>query len=256
MVRSAKRVMGRAKISPRSRIVLAPDIYSGMGRALEKLVYAIEKRYAATLYVSVLARPTNAQEQDMPLTERGSAGLKKALLDLNLPQPPSSINDCIRLERALALRVAEIVGAGTILVNLNRSLANIVAIESLLRREPWILGDLEESWSHEGVLIVAPLINVEAQSIAAYGYLRGYLSRPAYDCKPLADKTYYSVAWERPELEFSSTRSLGFLGQTVFFRELSRCKICKGYSPGEVCPHCSRMGLDRASINVEVSGRD
>ncbi|MCE4612684.1 MAG: hypothetical protein F7C07_02485 [Desulfurococcales archaeon] len=244
--------MGRAKVSPHSTIVIAPDIYSGSGRILENLVYMVEKRYASTLYVPTLRKPGRGLSLGKPIASNTPRTLKKILVNFDLPHPPSSIGDCIRLERVLALMIAEKVGADTILVNFNRSLANMVAIESLLKGEPWILGDLEDHWIHKETLIVAPLANVEAESIVAYGFLRGYMEDPTYRCKSLVDKIYYSIAWKRPELEFSSTRSLSFLGQTAYFKGLNRCRVCKGYSPDEICPNCKRMGLERIKMQVEI----
>ena len=234
--RSIRKSIAEARVLSPGDTILLPITLSVpyYSQVLALLLPGLEKRHGSKVVVAV---PTALGVGTGAVASRGD------VVEVDVPSPRAYENplDCIRYDRSWSLYYARKLGADAVAFPLTRTHLTLIDLEAVLQGRPEAISD--------SLLVVDsrppvfnPLAGVEAETVAAYGIVRGVepLDTP---CRPVwASKyVYRSVARGRPELAFSmgkvSPRLAGLAS-----RSMTRCRVCGGASPGPVCPSCKRTG--------------
>jgi len=228
-------------LKPRIRILVPLSLSKpSYSLALTKILTRVEKSYGSTV---LLAIPANIYDTNtLPRVDA-----EPVYLDLHIkPGLPTSPVSCTRLERRWALETAKKTGADAVVLPLTRTDLNLLLLHSLLEEGIEALSEAAP-WLHTGPdepRIVSGLWTLEAEAVAAYAFAKKLLVEPA--CKPQAitsKDVFYSIAGRRPELEFSSLKSLELLLASAR-ASLKTCPLCKGFTrqPG-ACKYCRRLDI-------------
>ena len=232
------RSLARPRIlKPKSRL-LVPVYLSlpSFSLAIARTITRIEKSFGSEV---ILALPTS-------IKARTPQDLKVVEVDINVDRLPSDAISCLRLEKRWSLSIARSLGADAVVIPLTRTLMNLIMLNALLAGRPEGVSEAEPWTTSAEPPIISGLWAVESELVAAYIALKDLYTDPV--CRldlSLAKKVFYSVAGRRPELEFSSAKSLSLLEKGLD-SVMERCPLCAGYTlPGEKpCRYCSSTTLE------------
>ena len=212
-------------------ITLTAPYYS---QILALLLPALEKRHGSKVVIAV---PSGLGVDADAVASRGD------VVEIDVPGPRVYEDplDCIRYDRSWSLYYARKLGADAVAFPLTRTHLTLIGLEAVLQGRPEAISD--------SLLVVDsrppvfnPLAGIEAETVAAYGIVRGVkpLDTP---CRLVwaSKHVYRSVARGRPELAFSMGKLSPRLA-ALASRSMVRCRVCGGASPGPVCPSCERTG--------------
>jgi hypothetical protein len=112
----------------------------------------------------------------------------------------------------------------------------IVAVEELLEGDECGVGGFEPGFTHPaGIRVVKAFSSIEGEAVSAYAAARGLLAWPPCRVRSPAKRVLYSVMRGRPELEYSSAKTLLALAS---WGSCGRCRVCGWPSREPVCRHC------------------
>jgi len=215
-------------------ITLTLPYYS---QILARILPHVEKKYASKVVIAVPRAYSWKPRDPSP-----NATIVEA--DIAPPAGYEDPIDCIRYDRAWSLRLAQRLGADAVVLPLTRTHVTLIGMEAILRGRPEALSETLLALDTRPPTINA-LYNIEAEAVAALGFALG-IEPLAPRCTPtwLAKTVARRVLPGRPELAFSSGRVLPRLA-ALATRSVTRCKVCGGYSEGDVCRSCARTGALR-----------
>lgn len=226
-------------MKPKSRL-LVPVYLSlpSFSLAIARTITRIERSFGSEV---ILALPTT-------ISARVPPSLKLVEVDIKVGELPGDAIGCLRLEKRWSLSVARTLGADAVVIPLTRTLMNLIMLNALLTGHPEGISEAEPWIAESDPPIVSGLWMVESELVAAYTVLKGLYTEPA--CKldlSLAKRVFYSIAGRRPELEFSSAKSLDLLRKGLTGL-MGRCPLCAGYTPTSErpCKYCSSTPLEVA----------
>ncbi len=225
--KGVRRSLGEAGLlKPKSRILI-PIPYSSplWALALLHILPRVARKHGSELVVAV---PESFEELAVP-------GIYEvATVNIN---PPSTRDpsECWRYDRRWSLEVASRIGADVILLPLTRTDLNLLMIDSILHGDEQRLSESLPVIPWTNPPIVSAFSRLEGEIVAAYVVHKG-LHAPK-GCIPdlsYAKEIFYSIARGRPELEYSSYKSINLLIGGV--KTKPKCQLCGGYTDSE--PYC------------------
>ena len=234
--RAVRRSIGEAGgLRPGSTVAVAARLSSPhLGGALAEIAARVESRFNSRV---VLMVPGSAA------LEGPASGLEVVEVGVEPPEGPVGFAGCLRFESAWASLHASRLGADVVLLPVTLTDRILTALEALMRGEWWALGDyLVKRGPARGAPVVYAPSAVEGEALAAYAAARGWRGWAA--CRPAQDSriVFYSVARGRPELEYSTVKTLGRLAAEAASRAPGLCPWCGGPTPSPgPCPSCSRL---------------
>ncbi len=240
LTRQAKRSLGsHGALKPRQRIVVPISALAPLpSLALADLASRVEARYGATIII--LINKETLKPSPTTLRKIGELGAMIEEESHPLPQgltPP----EYMRAERAIAFTAASKLKADAVAMPYTRDLLTLALLEAT-SNNPELLSEAEESWPGP-VPGVAGLSRIESEAAAAYAALQGYDATPRCRVDTGVARLLKAASWGRPELVYSSSKSIGLLAGEASSR-FGRCRICGGYTAGGgVCGLCRRLGL-------------
>jgi len=228
---------------PRMRIAAwIPDSAPLSGIVLAKTLLRLERKYGST---TIIVAADSLQD----VVERQVDTEHVYMYDLETPASRIDVSDpiaCWRVERSLAIKTARKAGAEILVSPLTRTDLNLLMLEAVLRGEPEALSEAMPLLPWTDPPVVAGFSEAEGELIAAV-IARTRTLTGSSRCNPCfrdAKDLFYSVAGSRPELDFSSYKSLNLLAGKAR-EKYGVCVSCGGFtSPGsQTCRYCASAGL-------------
>lgn len=250
LARTVKRAIGESHLlEPRPKI-LVPIRPSAPAHSLAilALLSRVEKKFDATLGV-LLPSQLRGREEVSRGIEYAGKNVKVEVIEANTPLPSTSdAVACIRFERAWSLHYARKWGADAVAFPVSRTCMNLIGVEALLSGR---IEALSESlpildWARPPVL--ASAYYIEAEALTAYAYLRGLHSSPLCNLYIPAKTPLLSIMGRRPELEFSSHKTIMRIAERL--RGMERCRVCGGFTrEGSICRYCEETGASQLFLS-------
>jgi hypothetical protein len=243
VIRGVRRSLGEAGILlPRHTILLPITFSNPLGSlVLSHVLPKVERRFGSQVIVGI-------PEELVDVVDVLPENLKYHIIEID-GTPTRTREDpifCWRFDRRWSLLTARLVNANAIILPLSRTDLNLLALHALISGKPEALSEALPLINWTNPPIISGLSRLEGEIVAAYAAVKN-IDAPKGCCPDLSlsKSLFYSVAGRRPELEFSSFKSLRLLLEGA--RRLSKCKYCGGFTrEGEVCEYC------RNSLNVIV----
>ena len=251
--RLVSRSLSRANPSPRSVIAVPVVSFSpGSSLLLAELVASIERRFPSKVVTLVPSALSGAVAEAISKME-GALG-EVVYVDVSV-SPPAELDaiDCVRYERAWALRAARGVGADILAMPLSRTDLAMLLLESALLRGEGI-SEAMPMVSVGDVRVVAGFGEAERELVAALEFLEGLSDvRPACAIRFRSKRVFMSI-YGRPEVDYGGIAIAEAL-YSVAAKSMRRCAVCGGLSrEGEVCGTCLRLGLTGLSAIPRPAG--
>jgi len=233
--KAVKRAIAEAAVLEPGHTILIPITLSlpYYSQILARLLPHLEKKYSSSVIIVV----PEDYNWDPPTAENTRT------IRASIPHPREirDIIDCIRYDRAWSLYYARHYNVDAIAFPLTRTHATLIGMEALLRGRPEALSDSLLALDTSPPTL-NPLYHVEAEAVVALGYaLQLEPLSPLCRARWLAKEVARRVLPGRPELAFSSGKVLPRL-TGLASRSMGRCRVCGGYSSGDVCASCARTG--------------
>ncbi len=233
LIRGVKRSLGESGLlKPKAALgVLVPDVNPLGGLVLLDAISVVERSYGG----SVVPIINSNIEYNYNINEFNKIFFYN-IEKINF----NDIIHCWREERAAGLRIASREALDALIIPLTRTDSNLIMIESMLRGEPEALSEALPTLPHTHPPVISGLSKLEGEIVAAYAAVfklyawRGQCRSRLRDAREL----YYSIAVGRPELEFSSHKTLQLFSRGTL--RYGVCKRCGGFTrQGELCRYCS-----------------
>ncbi len=225
------------KLEPNSKILL-PITFTNPVHSLilSKFIPRIESEYNVE---TIIAVPQYFYEQLK--NYKPSENLHVA----NIAPPSHDVTDpfyCWRYDRAWSIKLAKNHGAQAIVLPLTRTDLNLLMLEAVLRGQSFLLSESLPILQLDSISIISGAQRAEGELLAAYLALnKDTIPLVKTPCRPdlkNAKLLFYSVAVGRPELEFSSFKSISLLTRKLPLKN-KVCSLCGGYSDnGDICSYC------------------
>ncbi|MCE4598777.1 MAG: hypothetical protein F7C81_01085 [Desulfurococcales archaeon] len=245
LMRSVKRSIGRTgAFKPRSKIMVPISPRSPMASlGLADIMARLERSYGSKVIVVIIE---NLLVEIKGLERLVELGVDVETFSVDVNSLPIHQLDCMRLERSIYLKISSIMGVNAIALAISRTELALAALDALLTGDP-IYWSESLDYIDSNPPIIAAFSNVEAEAVTAYSVLSGY--RGDSMCKPRfrSKRIFYSISSRRPELEFSSSKTVDLLSSAAS-KGYKRCTLCYGYSEGEVCSVCRSLRVDSISV--------
>ena len=206
--------------------------------ALARLLANVERRYGSRLIVAVPSLLS------ISFKLKNIINIKIINIKINyndeLPRNPI---ECARLERRWWLETARQIGAQAIISPYTRTDLILIMLHAVLSGDSYALSEALHKIDWTQPPIISGFHRVEGEAILAYASLKQLLVEPV--CIPdlsLSKLIFYSIAGRRPELEFSSSKSIDLLASPP---EIGKCVLCGGYTrAGEpICKYCKNREI-------------
>ena len=233
---------GHGLLKPGMRLLVPATLSSPLwSMVLVEVLSRVEKRYGSKV---IFAVPNSLEGLELNKIEHSNVepvGVR--VIPENPPEAPDPIA-CWRYDRRWALRVARSLEANAVIMPLTRTDLNLIMIEALLRGEPEALSEARPVLHWTEPPVISGLWRAEGELVAAYAAVNG-LEAPS-GCTPRlvdAKDLFYSIARGRPELEYSTSKTMSLLSKAETIRA---CRECGGLG-GPLCRYCRGY-----SISVEI----
>jgi tRNA(Ile)-lysidine synthase TilS/MesJ len=236
LIKAVKRAIGKYEVlKPRSK-VLVPITYSSphFSAALARILSLLETKFSTEV---IIARPQDIYLDDVenwPPQNSKEIIVRVKADGINT----SNLNTCLRFDRRWAYEVARNLGVKTIALPYTKTDIIIFTLNSLLIEGLEALSESLEYIEVNGIRFFLGFSEVEGEIVSAYVALKRlwfYSDKCKYEIP--AKKVFYSIAYRRPELEYSSVKTIDPLLRAVS-KKLNRCKYCGGFSQETVCKYC------------------
>ncbi|MCE4621309.1 MAG: hypothetical protein F7B95_02560 [Desulfurococcales archaeon] len=250
LIKSIKRAIGiTGALKPREPVLVPITLASpSYSLALARLVSIVERKFGSKVIIAV-PEPLAADTLEL-LPRDAEAVIAKLYLTQTELKAMSSF-ECLRLDRRWSIQAARHLGVKAVALPFTRTELLLIALEALFNGDKEALTDSSLRFTVGDVVAFNALALVEAEAVAAYAYLKGYLGiGPLCPIRLQSKIAFYSIATRRPELEFSGYKTLGILLERAY-RDGRICAACGGLSTsryGEFCSYCSRLG----EVKVEI----
>ena len=239
LLKAVKKSLGApGLLKPRQVVgVLISPIAPLHSIALADLVYRVEKSYGSTIKILHMDNVELSEDTQRLVSRLGE------VIRVEAPRvKEAGLVECMRLDRGLAGAAARMHGVNAVILPYTRSHLAMAGLEALLG-EWWYWSEALDRWSGL-VPMIAGLSSIEAEAASAYSFLIGADAVPRCRVNLAAGRLFKRVASNRPELVYSSSKTIDLLAGASG-RRGTICRICGGYSSAQVCSVCSRYGLDR-----------
>ncbi len=254
LARPVKRVIGESGLlRPNSRIALVVRPSSpAFSLAGLRLVAKVESKFNVKIIV-IIPSQLEGMEQ---VNETLEVASRRTVVEKVKREFPAVKGDelsmiaCVRLERAWGLTLARELGAEALLYPLDRTTSNLLALEALLEGDPEGLSEALPALPWTEPPTIHYLHRVEAEALTAYAFIDEAWVDPL--CTPaLPSKIpFLSLMGSRPELEFSSTKTLERLAINLS-EKWNKCPYCGGFARSKgACSYCKSLGVPRLLENT------
>lgn len=240
--RQVKRSLGSQGIlKPRQRILVPITALAPLhSLALAELAARVEARYGSNVVVALNRRTVEVGGGTLSRLREAAPSIDEIeIIEHDIPRP-LTLAECTRAERSIAITTAHRLGLDAVAMPITRDMLATTMIEATAT-SPEMLSESEEAWPGL-VPAIAGLSRVESEAVSAYAALQGYDATPKCSANTGLLRLFKSAATGRPELVYSSSRSIALLAGEAG-RRLGRCRICGGYTSGDVCRVCRMLGL-------------
>jgi len=235
-----KAVSEAGGLPPRSRIVI-PVIFTAphLSLALLDVAAKVERRFGSEIIALV---PDEIEIFNPSLLN--DIGVNVIRLSVSPPKD-ASLSECLRFDVAWSAHVASSIGANAVLLPITLTDRILVALDSLIHGRVWLISDSIISRNVSTVKVVYAFGTIEGETAAAYVAIARMGMAAWSPCKVRSPskRVFYSVAYKRPELEYSAFKTISKLSKLA--RHGVTCNICGGltFSRGgeSVCPICERL---------------
>ena len=244
--RSVKRRINKAKALEYDSRIIIPIVHFSPGSSivLANMVSRIERKFNTTILV-LIPEVYNYNDIYQKLEKSYIKSIERVRVDISI-KGSLSLEECIRLERAWALKVADELGYDVIMLPITRTDISLMLLDLLLNGKKEYLSEVLDIDYIKGIKVLYPFSSIEGEALASYETISGLYVEPFCNVKMKTKRIFYSVAGSRPELDFGSARiipSIPNLG-------LGRCEICGGFSEKKICELCKRFGLESMQISI------
>ncbi|GAB6147872.1 hypothetical protein [Stetteria hydrogenophila] len=227
-------------LPPRSRVVVPVSFTSPhLSLALLDVAVRVERRFGSEV-VGVVPREVEVEPEGASLP--GEQGLSR-LVRVSVPPPEeATLSECIRFDSAWSARVAESLGGNAVLLPLTLTDRVLAMLDSLILGEAWLASESLLSRSVGGVRVIHAFGTIEGEAVAAYAARMEVRAWSPCRVASPSKKVLYSVAYRRPELEYSALKTISRLAQLA--GGFGVCRYCGGFTAGggaSVCPVCERL---------------
>ncbi|MCE4624780.1 MAG: hypothetical protein F7C35_02810 [Desulfurococcales archaeon] len=247
VIKGVRRSLAEAHaLRPMMKLLLPLTFSNPLGSlVLASVLPKVERQYNGRVTLA-LPQSLSTDVDEEVLTR---SGLDVVHVKLEPERPPSRDPiECWRFDRRWALRTAFQLSQDAIILPLTRTDLNLLLIHTILSGRPEGLSEALPSITWTKPPIISGLSKLEGEIVAAYSAINKI--NPPQGCNPdlwASKELVYSVARRRPELEFSSHKSL-----TLLLEGLTRslhprhCRMCGGFTVGngDVCQYCSKLDLN------------
>ncbi|MCE4601545.1 MAG: hypothetical protein F7C38_08360 [Desulfurococcales archaeon] len=241
--KTVKRTIGESGLlTPGSRILAVVRPSEPMHSLASLLLLSIvESKFNVELHVLA---PSQLNKNNMieSIVDRIGRWVKSSSLIEEFPLPKSQGPiHCIRYERAWALSRAKKLNADVIAFPLSRTCINTIGLEALLSSRTDALSEALPAIPWTRPPIFSPIANIEGEALSAYAFLKGLQLDPLCTTTIPAKIPLLSILGNRPELEFSSSKTIIKLSRKI---NTGYCELCGGYTRrGErICGYCIESG--------------
>ncbi|AFZ70939.1 hypothetical protein Calag_1220 [Caldisphaera lagunensis DSM 15908] len=249
MEKNVKKEINKTKsLSIDSKIVIPITYFSPSSSiALSNLIYRIEKRYKSRIAI-VIPKDYNIEEIKNFLENKSDL----FIAEINIKPPERlSLQECIRFERVWSMRAAKILGYEFVFLPVSRTDISLIVIDSLINGKANLLSESLEFIEYNGIKFLYPFSGIEGETLVSYEFLSGINVKPLCLTNIKSKNVFYSIAGNRPELDFGSERLLDKLGN--FLDKLGKCKICAGFSDKEICDTCNKLNLKELDVKLSFA---
>ncbi len=233
--KALRRSIGEAGgLRPGSTVAVAARLSAPhLGGALAELAARVESTFNVRV---ILMMPEQAS------LEGPTPGFDVASVRVDPPGNGVGLVECLRFEAAWASLHALRLGADAALLPVTITDRILAGLEALVQGWWWALADYSvRREPRAGVPVIYAPSTVEGEALAAYAAARGWRGWAACRPRGASRPVFYSVAQGRPELEYSTVKTLGRLAAEASGRAPGECPWCGGASPEPgACPACSR----------------
>jgi len=249
LARPVKRVIGESGLlRPNSRIALVIRPSSpAFSLAGLRLLSRVESKFNVKIIV-IIPSQLGAVE---PVNETLKIAAQRVIINKIEKKFPVVEGDrlsmiaCVRLERAWGLSLARKLGAEAFLYPLDRTTSNLLALEALFEGNPEGLSEALPVIPWTNPPTIHYLHRIEAEALTAYTFIDKAWVDPL--CNPILPSKipFLSLMGSRPELEFSSTKTLERLARSLSKR-WNKCPYCGGLTrEAGACSYCRSLGVPR-----------
>ncbi len=242
--KALKKSLSKTKLArPRMKIAAwIPDSAPLRGIVLTKTLLRLERKYGSTTIIVTADSLQDDVERQAGMEHVHIYELETLASRIDASDPIA----CWRVERSLAIKTSRKAGAEILVSPLTRTDLNLLMLEAVLRGEPEALSEAMPVLPWTVPPVVAGFSEAEGELIAAL-IARTRTSMRSSQCKPCirdAKDLFYSVAGSRPELDFSSYKSLNLLAGKAR-EKYGICASCGGFTPpgSRICRYCASAGL-------------
>ncbi len=249
LARPVKRVIGESGLlRPNSRIaLLIRPSNPAFSLAGLRLLSKVESKFNVKIIVII---PSQLEGLDR-VSETLEIAAQRTIIEKIVGKFPVidgnglSMIACVRLERAWGLTLARKSGAEALLYPLDRTTSNLLALEALLEGNPEGLSEALPTLPWTKPPTIHYLHRIEAEALVAYAFIDeawvDSLCSPALPSKI----PFLSLMGSRPELEFSSTKTLERLALNLS-EKWNKCPYCGGFTRSKgACNYCRSLGVPR-----------
>lgn len=236
--RAVRRAVGESGgIPPRSRVVVPISFTAPHASiALVDVASRVERRFGSEI---IVLRPREVEVEGSVISEGSYVGVVELSVE---PPREATLNECLRFDVAWSAKAASSLGGDSVLTPFTLTDRILAALDALISGEAWLISDSAISRRVGRVRVIHAFGTIEGETVAAYTARLG--STAWSPCRVLSPskKVFYSIAYRRPELEYSSVKTLSRLLSLAWRGGV--CESCGGYTPGSeerLCPVCSKL---------------
>lgn len=246
--RAVRRAVSEAGgLPPRSSIVV-PITFTAphLSMALVDVASRVERRFGSKI---IALLPSEVEVHKIDVLE--GSGVEVIHLDVK-PPGEATLNECLRFDAAWSAHIAAAIGADAVFLPVTLTDRILAVLDSLILGETWMMSDSLISRRVGSVRVIHAFGIIEGETVAAYAARIGAVAWSPCRVRSPSKKVFYSIAYRRPELEYSAFKTISKLSEAA--RRGGDCSVCGGLASGEettVCPICEKLRpLDRIRFKV------
>ncbi len=237
--RAVRRAVSEAGgLPPRSRIVI-PVTFTAphLSLALLDVAARVERRFGSEIVALV---PNEVEVFNLSLLN--DIGVRVMRLSVSPPKE-ASLSECLRFDVAWSAHVASSIGGNAVLLPITLTDRILATLDSIILGMAWLVPDSIISRNVGSVKIIHAFGTIEGETVAAYVAGMGIEAWSPCKVRSPSKKIFYSIAYKRPELEYSALKTISKLSKLA--RRGRTCKMCGGPIFGKggesVCSICERL---------------
>ncbi|MCE4608537.1 MAG: hypothetical protein F7B61_06245 [Caldisphaeraceae archaeon] len=244
--RSVKRGINKTKALKYDSRIIIPIVHFSPSSSivLANMVSRIERKFNTTILV-LIPEVYNYNDIYQKLERSNIESIARVKVNASI-KGSLSLEECIRLERAWILKIADELGYDVIMLPITRTDISLMLLDLLLNGKKEYLSEVLDIDYIKGIKVLYPFSSIEGEALASYEAISGSYVEPFCNVKMKTKKIFYSVAGFRPELDFGSARIIPSIPNLEF----GRCEICGGFSEKKTCELCEKLDLKNMQISI------